>query len=128
MTYMKLNTSQKHLISVTTACVTLVTKSRFLLAHDKSFHIRNKTRKPKIEEKPTENIPKKVKPKVQIQEKLSPSSQTKINITQKEKVFNSVTRTETNEINFLSQPGELFFVLLLAVPILLFSMKRWKYK
>ncbi len=128
--YIKLNSSEKNFIHLTTFNMTLLTRSRFLLAHDKSFHIRNKATETKTEEKSTENIPTLITPKleIEIQKKSLPLSQKKTNITQKEKVLNQVTTAETNKINFPPQPGELVFLMLLAVPALLFSLKRWKYK
>ncbi|WP_153009746.1 hypothetical protein [Mastigocoleus testarum] len=124
---MKSNISKKKFISAIVGVI-ILTESRPLLAHDKRLHIRNKPSKAKIEDKSTEDIPQEVIPKLKIQEKPLSSSQTKINITQKEKNFNSVIRSEINNINFLPQPEELIFLLLFAVPISLFSIKRWIYR
>ncbi|MDJ0800499.1 MAG: hypothetical protein QNJ51_27440 [Calothrix sp. MO_167.B12] len=91
-----------------------------LLAHEKRFHVPNKTTKPKSEPAQTQKTPATVMPEVQVQEESSNPPQ--------EKVFNSIHAVQSNEINILIQPGEVVFLLLIFGTFLLFYVKRWMYR
>ncbi|MGD1716550.1 hypothetical protein [Dapis sp. BLCC M172] len=121
------------------------------LAHAPEFHVPNKNDDSKAEVKPGENnsvdqkpenqiqqisSPKletqlegnsiDQKPENQIQQISSPKVETQVETVVEQKVINSVDLPQTNI--FMPQPGEIIFFLLLIMPFLLFSMKRYIFR
>ncbi len=121
------------------------------LAHAPEFHVPKKNDNSKAEVKPVENnsvdqkpenqiqqisSPKvenqvennsvNEKPENQIQQTSSPKEENQLETVVEEKVINSVNLAQSN--NFLPQPGEIIFLLLLTMPFLLFSMKRYIFR
>ena len=91
-----------------------------LLAHEKRFHVPKKRTTPKQEEAQSQKTPATAMPEVKVQEEFSnPPHQ---------KVVNSVSGAQTNEINIMLQPGEIVLLLLLGGTFLLFYVKRWMYR
>ncbi|MDJ0733386.1 MAG: hypothetical protein QNJ47_04740 [Nostocaceae cyanobacterium] len=116
---MKLKTRQTICISSTLVGVGLV-QATPLLAHEKHFHVPNKTTKPKSESAQTQKTPATVMPDVKVQQEFSnPPHQ---------KVVNSVSAAQTNERDIILQPGEFVLLLLLGGTFLLFYLKRFMYR
>ena len=80
---------------------------------------------PKVETE-IENNSVNLKPENQIQQVSSPKVETQVEKVVEEKVINYVDLSQTN--NFMPQPGEIVFLLLLTMPFLLFSMKRYIFR
>ncbi|MEB3343418.1 hypothetical protein [Okeania sp.] len=96
------------------------------LAHTPEFHVPNKNDNSKAEVKQVESNSVNEKQKNQIQETPSPKVETKVETVVEEKVINFLDLAPTN--NFLLQPGEIVFLLLLIMPFLLFSIKRYIFR
>ncbi|MGD1807407.1 hypothetical protein ACP6PL_18480 [Dapis sp. BLCC M126] len=97
-----------------------------LLAHAPEFHLPNKNDDSKTEVKPVENNYVDKKLENQIQQISSPKVETQAETVVEQKVINSVDLPQTNI--FIPQSGEIVFFLLLTMPFLLFSMKRYIFR
>ena len=94
--------------------------------HAPEFHVPKNNDDSKAEVKPVENNSVDKKPENKMQKTSAPEVETQVETVVEQKVINSVDLPQTNI--FMPQAGEIVVLLLLTMPFLLFSIKRYIFR
>ena len=96
------------------------------LAHAPELHVpsKNDNSNPEVQQVESNSVNKKTKN--EIPQISSPKVEIPVKTVVEKKVINVLDLAQVN--TFLPEPGEIVFLLLLVVPFLLFSMKRYLFR
>lgn len=96
------------------------------LAHAPELHVpsKNDNSNPEVQQVESNSVNKK--PKNEMPQISSPKVEIPVKTIAEKKVINVLDLAQVNI--FIPQPGEIVFLLLLVVPFLLFSMKRYLFR
>ena len=96
------------------------------LAHAPELHVpsKNDNSNPEVQQVESNSVNKK--PKNEMPQISSPKVEIPVKTIVEKKVINVLDLAQVN--TFIPQPGEIVFLLLLVVPFLLFSMKRYLFR